>query len=359
MKKTLGRKFRRTIEAYRSLFKDEKDAEDDGYTEYSTPKTVFKDDDLGVEIMRYDVSINPGYGFAMLYEKGLLVKREDGTIAKGICERWRNSSHVWPSIKGTETVVLDNERLMANVNYSDGSTEMKDLGNQEVSKAYIVFRENYSYNQFMQFLEEKIFQEDLLIDCIITKKGTDIIETEDVKNIPLGSYVISDAAAIEACPSLSDKNIIRIDDLLQESFGPDTSFGLKISATYFTNNPSEITIFKPCCADHPEEQSEIECGEQSEEIYVNYLKKKLSEAYGLSPESVSVTSDPDNLIGLSSGHLTVIDRHASHKVDEDVYKRSLKLPLYENFSSTEDKNKRLHEQFASICDYIFRKLKDE
>ncbi len=220
-----------------------------------------------------------------------------------------------------------------------------------MKKIYLVFRENASYDVIINWLKTKGN-----LYYFTFRQGEEILETERIRQIEPGSVVLTDQAAIEGCSSLSDgqKRIVRIDSFLQEKFGESypTFFAKFLAAFNFLGiKPEEIkkmVFLKKSLAAHPEEEFGREIYDKDVDyfqVFASLLKKYFGSEFVL-------TDDPRMLIGWDkpSGELSVIDRHASHMVTGDVYKKSLKLPLYEN--SVDECHLDMDKEFGPLIELL-------
>lgn len=345
-KSTMGKTYFNETWAFRALFKDKPVGLGGAFTDYSYSGILAKNKDLGIALCKFDVNIYPGFGDGMLYENGIFIVRKDGTAKRGIQQRWRNSAHIWPTIKSAGRMQSIDGDLLADVHFSDGSKKNINFGAIEAQKAYFVFRTNETYNSVLHSIKKEIQSEDLQITILGFYKGSEIVENDEIRNIPRNAVIFTDQTTLNACSSLQNRTVERLDTILDSYYGSNQKSGAKFMSAknqLELTNPEKIFVYEQSIADHPEKESGIKW--QNEELYSKYLQKELAKTYDIPEKNIIFTKNKEELEDASYDDLIVIDRHASNDFSERTYNRSLKLPLYENFTDGSNK-KDLHKGIA-------------
>jgi hypothetical protein len=320
-----------------------------GYENFSLV-AEYGNEDLDFSIGLYDSDYYDGMGHAMIYSNGVYISRKDGTYSHGFKRDWRKSSFTDPSIVGIDNVKVVNNKVYAECKLSDGSKESIEVGREKLNPIYRVYRNNASYKSFF-YTEEALGgyarlhgEYNIAGDCII-ERGKDIVESDEIKSIPDDAIVITDKAAIDSLPSLKNKRIVRIDNILENN--SDSISFLEVLKK-FNKEPRQINILRSHVASHISESSQGDIlrdnsdPKEVEKKYIEYLKIELLKAHKklfgrrdyYEAPNIIIFDDADKLKEDNEpDSLNVVDRHAYEtKAGGELYESDnvIKLPLYEN-----------------------------
>ncbi|MEI6529258.1 MAG: hypothetical protein WCN88_02515 [Candidatus Falkowbacteria bacterium] len=295
----------------------------------------YKNKELGIEVGTYDKDWWAGNPHAeMLYLNGVFVIRDkEQTYSAGPEFKWKGGGGVKHEnhISSIESVKIENNRILADIKFWDGSIRTEDIGAYELPPVYTVYRNNKTYDNanLLKIVKSLTGEHKIVTDIEkgIFNQGTSIEDNDYIKSIPENAIVITDTAALKSLPELEQKKVIKIEDFLEGNYGSLGYYANKIDSY-----PYQIIIYKPGCADHviPEAREEgIE--NYDEDKYAEYLKKQLVAAYpGRVSLDIVVTRDPKDL---KKSRFRVIDRHSlSAKPSEYLAGSDLILPPSENES---------------------------
>ena len=312
---------------------------DKGYFK-SVYKKSFSNEESGIDIGIYDTeqwngNVNTG---TASYNGYFINRKKEGTYSKG--REWMyygtfdKALHADVRISSVKNFKIQDNRILAEIEYQDGSSRVEDVGAFELPPVYAVYRDNNTYGsaQLLQTIkslkgEHKIAEN---VENGIYKQGTEIEENEYINSIPDNAMVVADAAALKALPQLEKRGdkIIRIEDFLEGgSFADLTHYAKKINL-----HPSTIMIYKPGCADHVgPEGSALGIKNFEEDRYSEFLKEQFENAFNHTKVNVVITNDPNDLDTTYASRIYVVDRHRlDDKEDIKKSRTTLVLPASEN-----------------------------
>lgn len=276
---------------------------------------------------------------------GMYITRKDGTYN---IVREKNEPI---SIVGVNRIKIVNNKIFAEFQFSNGKSEIREIGREKVLPVYRVYRNNESYDSFFEGHNCNLFKElgeiYNLKEDFITEKGEKILETDQIKKIPDNAIILTDEAALVALPSIKNKHILRIDKILEGNEFDTFKFDYFLKKV--NENPERINIFKENISSHVEKEFKSETEKDnngfidfsSEEVkkeYIEYLKREILKVFKNVEikiiEKIEELKESDK-----DGCINIIDRHSGIGDLRGIYdnSRTLKLPLYEMETNKWDK----------------------
>lgn len=344
-----------------------------GSTEkHAGPSGHFSNEELGIEIVKVPYTYDPGAGHGMSYGDKFLLARKNGTYQpRPLDIRWRGSRGVEPSAKSVESVVIEDGYVHGLFRFSDGTQEKISLGPYEPVPVYQVYRNNDGYrelggldqlhgpNNLVSVSEEAdyILEQGKLYD---SAEGEAL--KEKVGDIPAGSVILADEAALVAMPGMKEGNAVISIDKKMDRFRKNN---LEEALSKLENAPRTIDIFVPNIGDHPMDEITdyrdiAENGSNWDEegisdrdrVYVELLEEKLRQHYPYATiNQIKTSSDAQ----ASTADLLVHDSHAgtamgvrSQELAQMIDGEVLMLPLYNQMD--EYQLQRFREQVLESLD---------
>ncbi len=288
-----------------------------------------------------------------LYDYGRYERKNDGSIVPLEGRLWRGMyitridgtfndlGYDNSLMTGINSVKIIDNKVFAELQFSNGKTEIRDVGREKVSPIYRVYRDNESYKSFFGESSDstlRVFDSlkqvyNLEKDFII-EKGEDIVESDDIKSIPDDAIIITDQAALEALPSIRSKKLIRIDEVFRANEFDSLKFDYYLKK--INNNPKAINILKENISSHVEKEfldnvgSDYSFDSHSDSgtmEYVEYIKKEVLKVF--KDVDIKIINSIQELEKEKNEDcINIIDRHARNDMYNDP--NTLKLPLYGN-----------------------------
>ena len=362
-KKLLGRTFSDAGSAVRGIFPEKENGRGGAFrSRDSAPKVVKEFEDLGIKVIEQYTSNYPGCGHPMNYTANYFFLREDGTASQVAGYGYLGDS----SLRVNDFFVEDGEVKadIASTYKGINADPIVTLGPVEVPKAYMILNLDENYHKLLKNMESKLEHKDILIEAYFSLAGSEIEETEQIRKIGNNGKVITDARVLEACPSLLEKDIVCIDQILNKSLGYSATSAKSAKLAEYgaflahglsqDGTPDDVYIFTPNIADHPEKESGVESFDI--DGYISHLKDFIAESLGYNRSKMDTAAFPlvkvvnslEETDFFNEHCVAIIDRHAANKFPS-TYEgdQCFKLPFYENDSRIGDRFKERYVEAAT------------